>query len=200
MNKVAQLISAIFQPLLFPSYGMLLLFQTGNFVYLNVQYKAYSILSVFILTAVIPFTAILILKKAKLVTSFQLEQRKERTLPYIFVILSYLATILFLYRIFMPLYVVALMVGVLISTILIMLLNLKWKVSAHLSAIGGLCAAIVVVSYRLGINPVGLLSGAFLLAGLIATSRIQLKAHTLLQTLVGFGIGFTVLMLVGFYF
>ncbi|MBN1462065.1 MAG: hypothetical protein JW922_00115 [Paludibacteraceae bacterium] len=200
MNKIAQLISAIFQPLLFPSYGMLLLFQTGNFVYFNTQYKAYSILSVFILTAVIPFTAILILKKAKLVTSFQLEQRKERTLPYIFVILSYLATILFLYRIFMPLYVVALMVGVLISTILIMLLNLKWKVSAHLSAIGGLSAAIVVVSYRLGINPVGLLSAAFVLAGLIATSRIQLKAHTLLQTLVGFGIGFIVLVLVGSYF
>jgi membrane-associated phospholipid phosphatase len=200
MNKIAQFISAIFQPLLFPSYGMLLLFQTGNFVYFNTQYKAYGILSVFILTAVIPFTAILILKKAKLVTSFQLEQRKERTLPYIFVILSYLATILFLYRIFMPLYVVALMVGVLISTILIMLLNLKWKVSAHLSAIGGLSAAIVVVSYRLGINPVGLLSAAFVLAGLIATSRIQLKAHTLLQTLVGFGIGFIVLVLVGSYF
>lgn len=200
MNKIAQLISAISQPLLFPSYGMLLLFQTGNFVYFNTQYKAYSILSVFILTAVIPFTAILILKKAKLVTSFQLEQRKERTLPYIFVILSYLATILFLYRIFMPLYVVALMVGVLISTIIIMLLNLKWKVSAHLSAIGGLSAAIVVVSYRLGINPVGLLSAAFVLAGLIATSRIQLKAHTLLQTLVGFGIGFIVLVLVGSYF
>lgn len=200
MNKIAQLISAISQPLLFPSYGMLLLFQTGNFVYFNTQYKAYSILSVFILTAVIPFTAILILKKAKLVTSFQLEQRKERTLPYIFVILSYLATILFLYRIFMPLYVVALMVGVLISTIIIMLLNLKWKVSAHLSAIGGLSAAIVVVSYRLGINPVGLLSAAFVSAGLIATSRIQLKAHTLLQTLVGFGIGFIVLVLVGSYF
>jgi membrane-associated phospholipid phosphatase len=100
----------------------------------------------------------------------------------------------------MPLYVVALMVGVLISTILIMLLNLKWKVSAHLSAIGGLSAAIVVVSYRLGINPVGLLSAAFVLAGLIATSRIQLKAHTLLQTLVGFGIGFIVLVLVGSYF
>lgn len=200
MNKIAQLISAISQPLLFPSYGMLLLFQTGNFVYFNTQYKAYSILSVFILTAVIPFTAILILKKAKLVTSFQLEQRKERTLPYIFVILSYLATILFLYRIFMPLYVVALMVGVFISTIIIMLLNLKWKVSAHLSAIGGLSAAIVVVSYRLGINPVGLLSAAFVLAGLIATSRIQLKAHTLLQTLVGFGIGFIVLVLVGSYF
>lgn len=200
MNKIAQLISAISQPLLFPSYGMLLLFQTGNFVYFNTQYKVYSILSVFILTAVIPFTAILILKKAKLVTSFQLEQRKERTLPYIFVILSYLATILFLYRIFMPLYVVALMVGVFISTIIIMLLNLKWKVSAHLSAIGGLSAAIVVVSYRLGINPVGLLSAAFVLAGLIATSRIQLKAHTLLQTLVGFGIGFIVLVLVGSYF
>ncbi len=198
MQRFAQILSNIFQPLLFPTYGMILLFQVGSFVYADfMEYKLPTVLSVFLLTAVVPLVVILFLKKMGLVSSIQLANRKERTIPYVFTIFSYAAAIIFLYRIGMPFYVVSMMTGVVFSTILIMLINLKWKVSAHLSAIGGLCAAIIVVSYHLYITPLLLLSVAFVLAGLLASARIILKMHTPMQTLVGFCIGFTVVYLFG---
>lgn len=200
MKRFAQLISYIFQPLLFPTYSILLLFQAGNFAFFDFRYKLYTTFSIFVLTAIIPFIVVLLLKRMGVVSSILLNERNERTIPYIFAIFSYIAAVIFLYQIYMPLYIVTLMAGVLISTISIMLINFKWKVSAHLSAIGGLCAAIMVVSYRLAINPILLLSGAFLIGGIIASSRMILKAHTLMQTLSGFFIGFTVMLFFGMLF
>ncbi len=200
MNKLAQLLSNILQPVFFPTYSLILLFQVGKFSFLDIQHKVYIVASVFILTAFLPLIVLLVLKKLGLITSIQLPTRRERTIPYLFVVVLYIATVIFLYRIFMPLYIVSLMTGVVVSTIIIMLVNFKWKISAHLSALGGLCAAIIIVSYRLNINPSLILSIAFILSGLLAAARITLKMHTLLQTIFGFLTGFAVLLVFGSLF
>jgi len=200
MQKTAFFLSSIFQPLLFPTYSMILLFQVGNFAVFDFRYKLSAVFSIFLLTAIIPLIVIIILKKMGVVSSIQLASRNQRTVPYLFTIVSYIPAIIFLYRIYMPSYIVGMMTGVMVSTIVIMLINLKWKISAHLSAMGGLFAAIILVSYRLAINPVALLTFTSILAGMIATSRIMLKVHTLMQTFVGFLIGFGIMFSFGIMF
>ena len=197
MQKFAHIISNLFQPLLFPTYSLILLFQVGNFAYTDFSYKAFTIFSIFLLTAIVPLVVILVLKKMGVVSSIQLSERKERTVPYLFTIFSYIAAVIFLWRIYMPSYIVAMMTGIVTSTLIIMLINTKWKISAHLSAMGGLCAAIIVVSFHSALNPVWVLSMAFILAGLVATSRIFLKVHTPMQTLAGFCMGFLFMFVFG---
>jgi hypothetical protein len=124
-----------------------------------------------------------------LVSTIQLSVRKERTIPYIsqsYLIWGRLISISYLYAG----YVIGMMTGVLVSMIFVLLINLKWKISAHLCAIGGLCAAILVVSHRLGLNASLFFAIAFIIAGLLSTVRMILQAHTLMQTIAGFFVGF----------
>ena len=95
----------------------------------------------------------------------------------------------------MPLFLVGMGVGSTLSLIAILLINRRWKISAHLSGIGGLTGGIFGYSYFLGINPLGLLVAMLVLSALTALSRIELKAHTPGQTLAGFTVGFLMVFL-----
>ena len=82
-----------------------------------------------------------------------------------------------------------------ISILLITVINFKWKISAHLSGIGGLVGAVFGVCYRMAYNPLWLLILLLAISALIALSRIELKAHTPLQTLAGFAMAFILVFL-----
>jgi membrane-associated phospholipid phosphatase len=189
MKRIAQFISFILQPLLMPTFGMLFLFQVDSFAYQAFEYKLYVILGTFLFSAILPLIAISILRKIGMVSTLFITNRRERTIPYLITLISYVLYIIFLRRVAMPNWVVAMMIGCTSSIILITLINLKWKISAHLSGIGGLTAAVFVVAYQLDYNPYWIFSGMILLSGLVATSRIVLRAHTPLQTLGGFCLG-----------
>lgn len=197
MQKFAHFISNIFQPFLIPTYSMLLLFQTEAYSTTNLYYKLYTILGIFVLTCVLPIVCLAILKKIGLISSMMLENRKERTIPYIFALLCYISTIIFLWRIYMPTYIVAMMFSSVLSTIFIMLINFKWKISAHLCAMGNLCGYIFIVNSRLGIASPWILAAAFIIAGLVATARMILGVHTPLQTLLGYILGLTLVTFFG---
>ncbi len=199
MERIAKIISNIFQPLLIPTYSILLLFQAGNYAYFGFSYQLYTVLTIFMLTAIIPLAAILILKKLGIVSSIQLAERKERLIPYIITIICYITAIVFLWRIYMPIYIVAMMLGVLLAVITVSLINLKWKISAHLCAMGSLTAAIMVVALRLQINPTILLSWTFVFSGVVAAARMVLNIHTPMQTLAGFVTGFIYVLTLGLY-
>lgn len=71
-----------------------------------------------------------------------------------------------------------------------MIINLKWKISAHLCSVGGMFAFIIGVSYKMAINPLGLIIAALIISALVGISRVELKAHTPSQALCGFIVGF----------
>jgi len=80
--------------------------------------------------------------------------------------------------------------GSALSILIIVLINLKWKISAHAAGIGGLSGAIFGVCYRTAINPVWLLVLFLFISGVVSLSRLELKAHTPGQVLAGYVVGF----------
>ena len=70
-----------------------------------------------------------------------------------------------------------------------MIVTIRWKISMHMTAIGGLCGFLLVW----GMNYQGDVRNAFilflLLSGILATSRLYLKKHTPLQVYLGFLFG-----------
>ena len=81
-------------------------------------------------------------------------------------------------------------VGLLTASIAILvLLFIKFKTSIHLLGMGSLLLFFIGLSIHFEINitlAIGLLT---LLSGLVATSRLYLKAHTVPELLIGFIIG-----------
>jgi membrane-associated phospholipid phosphatase len=69
------------------------------------------------------------------------------------------------------------------------LINVWWKISTHTAAIGGVAGALFVFGELFGFNPVWWLCVVLILAGILGTSRMILRQHSLLQVIVGFVVG-----------
>lgn len=182
-------ISGILHPLLLPFVGTILLFQTGFYRQLPLSYKMYVVGLVFFTTALLPALAILFLRKRGVVTDLDVSIRSQRIIPYVIFVVSYLVTVLLLIRVALPWTVVKLYLGSLVSIFIASLITLRWKISAHTMAYGCLTASAFVVCLEQRINPLWFFVVLLLLAGLQATSRVYLKAHSLAQTGGGFALG-----------
>ena len=75
-----------------------------------------------------------------------------------------------------------------LSVALTALVNLWWKISIHSCGMGILCSFMVLMSMLYSIDILWL-CGSLFVAGAVMTSRCLLGAHTVEQTLTGFGVG-----------
>lgn len=135
-----------------------------------------------------------------LISSIRIENKDERTLPYTLTIIFYAMEIAILLRtdIVNDFYAYCLII-VAICIALVTVINIFSKISAHAVGISGL----VGVLFRLSISyPEHRIWGALILsvivAGLVLTARLYLKAHTTSQVYSGFILGFAVSTLTAF--
>ena len=189
-HKIAQFFSFTFMPFLTPVYAILMLM---NMWYARLLFddrgRLIIVLSVVLFTMIIPALATTILIKTGIVSDLYIKNRKERTWPYIITFLSYLACIRFFVWIGIGKWVILIALGTTIGLMVISLVNLWWKISAHMSGMGGLCGSIFAASFVFHSNPVWLFISIILLSGFVAWSRLELKAHTPGQLTAGFLVG-----------
>lgn len=174
-----------------PTYGMAMLINLNVFDVIPFIWRTIAIIGTFIFTGIMPAAPILLMMRKGEVSDLFISKREQRTMPYLFSFLSYVFWTLFLLRVLkLPMFMVAIGFGTTLSILLITFINLKWKISAHLSGIGGLVGGIFGVCYRMAYNPVWLFITVLAISALVAVARMELKAHTPLQTLAGFALGF----------
>jgi len=191
MKKFHNIVSLVFQPLFMPTIGMAMLINIDLFEAIPVTWRIIAVVGTFIFTGLMPAVPILLLLKKGDVSDLFISKREQRTMPYLFSFLSYAFWTLYLLRVLkLPMFMVAVGIGTTLSILLITLINLKWKISAHLSGIGGLAGGVFGICYRLAYNPYWFLISILAVSALVAYSRIELKAHTPGQTLAGFSLGF----------
>jgi len=201
MKQFFKVISIIFMPLLIPTYGMLLLVNMDVFSNSSFASKLTAVLGTFLFSGVLPFIPIFMLVKKNEISDYHISKQEERTFPYIFTFLAYVFLSVFLYRILrMPLFITAISAGSALAVLVVLFINLRWKISAHLTAMGGLLGAIFCVTFKFGSNAFIVYIIAFLAAALVALARIELKAHTKAQTIAGFNLGFCCALFPGLFF
>ena len=191
MNTFFKIITYIFQPLLIPTYGIMLLMQLSLFQLFPTSYRLFAIAGTVLFTCILPSLPIHFMMKNRQISDIFISKREERTMPYLFSLLAYIFWVLFLWRTLQfPMEFVLLAIGSIVSVVLMVFINLKWKISAHTAGMGGLIGGIFGVAFVAAINPVWIITAAIIIAGLVAISRILLKAHTLSQVIGGFFLGF----------
>lgn len=191
MKKFHDIVSLIFQPLFMPSVGMAILISLDLFDAIPLVWRIIAVVGTFLFTGLMPAIPILMMLKKGDVSDLFISKREQRTLPYLFSFISYAFWTLFLLRVLkLPMFMVAVGIGTTLSILLITLINFKWKISAHLSGIGGLAGGVFGICYRLAYNPYWFLITVLAVSALVAYSRIELKAHTPGQALAGFALGF----------
>ena len=77
----------------------------------------------------------------------------------------------------------------LMTIIICSVVNIWWKISTHMAGIGGLTGALISFSLLFMFNPVWMLCIILLCAGVLGTSRIVLRQHTVAQVAAGYAVG-----------
>ncbi|MDD4922782.1 MAG: phosphatase PAP2 family protein [Bacteroidales bacterium] len=198
MRTFQKLVSAILHPLLLPLYGTVLLFSVGMFSELPINYRLYIEGIVLLNMGIVPGFGVWLLKKAGHISDLDVSVRSERVFPYLITLISYSTACYLLLKYQMPWWIVKLFIGSVFATFIAFFISLKWKISAHTLAFGCVVASIFLVCLNEAKNPLLLYTVLFFLAGLQASSRLYLKAHTLGQVCGGFCLG--VCSVVGTFF
>ncbi|MGI9551609.1 MAG: hypothetical protein ACR2MT_10445 [Aurantibacter sp.] len=189
MRLFLKAISYIFHPLFVPIAGTLAYFIITP-KYSPLELQSGNILPIFILTVIIPIIFYLILLNIGVVSSIFMPSVKERIYPVIIHIVLLLMIVL---KVIPNNYIAELnyyFVGLIISALAtLLLIFLKLKVSMHLMGMGSLFMFLVCLSIHFEKNITIGLSLFTLAIGLVATSRLYLKAHSKPEVLIGFFIG-----------
>ncbi|SHG67428.1 hypothetical protein [Flagellimonas flava] len=188
MHHFLNAVSYIFHPLFIPIGGTVLYFMVTPYSSLEVQ--SGNILPIFILTVIIPIIFFLILKNLGVINSIFLPTLQERKYP---LYISCVLLLMILYKVIPNNYVHELFyffTGLLTATgAALILLFLKFKASIHLLGMGSLLMFMIGLSIHFEINITLAISLFTLLTGVVATSRLYLKAHSRAELLIGFFIG-----------
>lgn len=193
MKAIAHVISTIFQPLLMPIYGVMLIFVYTYFGMIYLPQFWQILLPAALFSFAIPAMLIYMLYRMKMISDLSLKIRRERFYPYLITLISYSAMILYYHRMDMPTWFLMIMAASVVIMVIAILITLTWKISAHMFGVGGLIGGAMAVSYFVErSNPYYMFMGLFIIAGLVGTSRLILRRHTLHQVIAGFLLGFMV--------
>ena len=88
-----------------------------------------------------------------------------------------------------PYFMRSIVVSALIIQIGCALINVWWKISTHTAAIGGVAGALFVFSEVFRFNPTWWFCLVIIIAGILGSSRMILRQHTLAQVVGGFFLG-----------
>jgi hypothetical protein len=178
------------------TYGCLLLFfGIKNTVYdymteLDAKWRISII--VFAFSFVFPAVNIYIMYRLKRIPNILLSNKRDRTFPYIMSSLFYFGLFYLLFDINIWPSVKLFIVGGGITILLTAIINLKFKISAHMAGIGGLLGVIISISHLIKFDMTVFYMLLILIAGIIGVSRLILKEHKPYQLYLGFLLGLAV--------
>ena len=198
----ANLLSTVLSPLMMPTYGVFLVMWASVLCLLPYGTRVSVLLVCMGITCILPLIFLSVLRHFKLVKDLHVEMREQRFIPYLFTALCYAVAAYYLYYCHSPQWFTMFMVGSALTVLLMALINLKWKISAHMAGIGGVIALIYQIHVQ-GLSAFDLfwlLCFNIILAGLLGSARLVRKRHDMWQVLAGVIVGFLCVSLTMKYF
>lgn len=195
MRLFAKAISTIFHPIVIPTMGIFIIFQSSFYLsMMPIEGQKAIYLIVFISTFVLPLLMLSVFLLRKVVKSLEMTQKQERIVPFFVTSVFYFFSFYTLNKLSAPGFITSYILGAFIIVFLVAITSFWWKISAHMAGIGGLVGMILALSDIYSIyNPFFFLE-AIVIAGFIGSSRLYLKAHDVNQTAAGFAMGLAVMM------
>jgi membrane-associated phospholipid phosphatase len=185
----ARVLSMVFTPFYLPLVGLLALFL---FSYLSLYpwlFKLKVIALVCLFTILLPTLFIRLYRRYNGWTLIELGQKERRMVPYVISILCYMTCVWLMELQHIPHFMASIVIAALVVQMVCAFINMFWKISTHTAAIGGFAGALFIFAEAFGFNPVWWFCLLFIVAGLLGSSRMILRQHTLLQVVAGFLVG-----------
>ena len=184
--QLSKFISIILHPIFMPLLALYLTLEA-------LPSEAFTIYGIVICcTIILPLLSIFFLMRKGRVSSLEMSNHKERSLP-LFITVLWMS--LGMYLLNSPLIYTPLLKAELFGAILIILfagiISKFWKISLHLLAIGGVVGVFIALQIIQG-GVLHLLLIFILLSAILGAARLEQKAHNYGQVYVGFLLGMSV--------
>lgn len=189
-DSVAKVISLLFHPLLMPLYGLLIIFSAPTLLgYLPLAVKKILFIIITINNVLIPLTLLPFFRFRNVISSYAIQDRKERIIPMLAVTFLYSVTSIIVYRLQIPVFLKTFIVATAFLSLWVTLVNLWWKISVHSVGVGALVALVFFLSVKMYTALTWHLIGVILVGGFVLSSRLRLNSHTPAQVWAGFALG-----------
>ena len=189
LKKLLPFFSYLFHPIFIPIVGTLFYILYSANYYSKEQYLL-LLLQVIIITFFLPMSFFYLLRTFGKVDTVMLSDISQRKTPLLmqivltFILISKSVTLERFPELFF------FFLGAIVSTVVaFVLLFAKIKASIHMIAISALCFFVIGLSVHYETNSTFTIASLFLLTGIIASSRLVMKAHSLKELVIGYFAG-----------
>ena len=186
---IARVMSMLFTPFYLPLLGLAVLFFLSYLSLMPTGYKIFVLCMVYLFTILLPTMLIHFYRRYQGWSPIELGVKERRMVPYTLSILCYFVCLYLMETFHIPHFMGSILMAARFLQVLCAIINVWWKISTHTAAIGGVAGALIAFSGIFLFNPTWWFCLVMLVAGMVGTSRMILRQHTLSQVLGGFGIG-----------
>lgn len=178
-NILSKIISYAFVP---PISLMIVFTLLSNQIYIDSSLKSKTLIIAAIFGMILPIIVFLFLRKKGQIINDDATLKEERTIPFIIGVgLAVIGLVLSLILGLHPL-ILALWFSYIFTQIIVIIINLSWKISAHMVGIGIPYAAFIFLFQTEYFY-------VLLIPIIIGWARLALKVHTPIQVITGFLLG-----------
>lgn len=150
-----------------------------------------------LLTGLLPVSLILYQVQRGYIEDIYIKKREERTLAYVETIMGFgFWWYLLAYIVKAPTWLSGVALGGTIAIALVAIINRWWKISAHLTGMGGLLGGVLTYALSYQTLPLALIITTLVLTLLVMYARLWLNAHTQWQVIAGLALGMSCTLLV----
>ena len=195
LRTIALVISVVFQPLLMPSlvFGMVL-YAVPESSSIPDEFKDRIFFLILLSTLLIPMITMIGLRLTGKIKSLHMPELSDRKIPFMITTVYFLMTTWFLFQkseidpiLWQGMAVIS------VAVLLLTAISFFWKMSAHMTGLGGLLSVVFVLGSEFPTFKVLYpLLVALVLCGLVASSRLLLQAHKPVEVYAGWLMGFMI--------
>jgi hypothetical protein len=196
MKLAARIISTLFHPILMPTVGLFLILHSGTYLSLLDPGAKWAILFVMALgTLFFPLMMIPVLYYRNLISTLAGTTREERLIPLLITLILYGITFVYFIRLPLSRQIHGFVLSACILLGVIVLVNLKFRICGHMSALGGIAGLVFSLILIFDTPMTGILLVVLLAAGLTGSARLALGVQKPLELITGFTVGFAVVLI-----
>ena len=189
MKKILPFFSYLFHPIFVPLLGTLVYFLFNDIYFTKAQCYL-LVFQILIITFFLPLSFFYLLRTFGKVDNIMLSDLNQRKIPLVMqMILTFVLISESVTKERFPELFFFFLSGLISTFLAFIFLFAKLKTSIHMIGISALTFFIIGTSIHNQTNSIYLISVCFFATGLIASSRLQMKAHSIKELLIGYTIG-----------
>lgn len=200
LRGLAQALSWALHPFVLPLYLTLLLFSQTAFAFFTPSVKYYLAGSILLYGVLLPMLSIVVLRYRGWLPDWKIAERRERIVPLMIGACCYMLCATTIGRIETAVFLRKFMVAAACCEMMCALVTTRWQISLHLTGMGAAVALLTVMNILAVPSMFVPLLWGIAAAGALASARLYLGRHTLLQLVAGFAGGFLITLTTLFFF